>query len=471
MTENALRYHSTRGQAPEITFDDVLLTGLAPDGGLYLPKTWPHFTQSQWRALQGAPYQKIAETIITPFLSGSILEAQLPDMLDKAYANFRHPAIAPLKQIGASDFVLELFHGPTLAFKDYALQVVGQMFDRVLTHYNRRATIVGATSGDTGSAAISAFEGLDAVDIIILYPKGRVSAVQQRQMTSVVAKNVHTLAIDGSFDDCQNMVKAMFKDSIFRQKVQLSAINSINWGRIIAQTVYYAASATAVGAPDRPVSYAIPTGNFGNVFAGYVAQKMGLPVKGFTIATNHNDILNRFIQQNDMRSEQVIPSLSPSMDIQISSNFERFLFDLLQQQGAQLSAIMTDFQTNGTMSLTHQQWQEAKKYLESFRLDDTQTLAAIARAFENCGEIFCPHSIIGVEAGLARKREAGEAVISLATAHPAKFPDAVQQAIARTPELPTFLSDLMSRPEKFEEAPNDLKTVQEIILRKSHTAL
>lgn len=467
MSANALRYHSTRGQAPEITFDEVLLTGLAPDGGLYLPKIWPEFSRDEWRAMQGLSYPEIAQRILSPFLAGSILQPVLPELLEKAYASFHHPAIAPLKQIGASDYVLELFHGPTLAFKDYALQIVGQMFDYVLTQQNRRATIVGATSGDTGSAAISAFEGLEAVDIIILYPKGRVSPVQQRQMTSVTASNVHTLAIEGTFDDCQNHVKAMFNDKTFRDQIKLSAINSINWGRIISQTVYYAAAATSVGAPDRPVSFTVPTGNFGNVFAGYVARQIGLPLSGFTIATNQNDILNRFIQSNDMRKEEVTPSFSPSMDIQISSNFERLLFDLVQQNGAAVRDLMAHFQQDGILKLTDDAWQSATDLMKSYRLDDTETLAAISELYQACGEVFCPHSIIGVKAGLARTRAPREAVISLATAHPAKFPDAVEQAIAIRPELPTFLNDLMSRPERIEEAPNDLAAIQALIKEKS----
>ncbi len=460
-----MRYVSTRGQAPVLNFDDVLLAGLATDGGLYLPEQWPEFSKAQWTALRGLNYQDLAVEVMLPYVEPAISKAELRELVYAAYATFNHDAIAPLRQLGPNHFVLELFYGPTLAFKDYALQLVGHLFSHVLKKKNTRVTIVGATSGDTGSAAIEACRDRDAIDIFILHPQGRVSDVQRRQMTTVPSHNVHNIAIQGDFDNCQDMVKALFADQEFREHYKLGAVNSINWARIMAQVVYYAWAALNLGAPDRAVSFAVPTGNFGNIFAGWVARKMGLPIERLVIGTNHNDILSRFEQTAVMEMTGVQPSISPSMDIQVSSNFERLLFELLGRDAEALRTWMQTFRTQGSNTLNKEIWEHMRTIFSSARFDDKQTSDLILAHYRRSGQLFCPHSVIGVEAASHDARFGTMPYISLATAHPAKFPDAVQKATGIHPPLPPHLSDLMERTERFDVLPNDIQKLQDYMAK------
>ncbi|MCG8358783.1 MAG: threonine synthase, partial [Kiloniellales bacterium] len=370
-----MRYISTRGRAPALAFDDVLLTGLARDGGLYLPESWPRFSEDEIRALAGLSYAEVAYRVIRPFVGGAIEDETLRAMAEATYAGFHHAAVAPLKQLDSRVWLMELFHGPTLAFKDYALQLVGRLFDQVLAARGLTITIVGATSGDTGSAAIEACRGRERVEIFILHPKGRVSEVQRRQMTTITDANVHNIAIEGSFDDCQDLVKALFNDTGFRDEVRLSAVNSINWARIMAQIVYYFQAAVALGAPERDVAFSVPSGNFGNVFAGYAAKQMGLPVGRLIVGSNRNDILARFFASGAMTMAPVEPSLSPSMDIQVSSNFERLLFDLLGRDGAAVERTLNGFRQSGSYTLEGEALAQARALFSGFRLDDAATLA------------------------------------------------------------------------------------------------
>jgi len=462
-----MKYHSTRGAAPVLEFDEVLLAGLARDGGLYLPESWPQFSAEEIRGLAGLSYAALAQEIIQPFVGSALSEAELTALLEDAYAGFGHAAVAPLKQLDSRTWMIELFHGPTLAFKDYALQVVGRLFDHVLAHQNRRVTIVGATSGDTGSAAIEACRDRERVRIFILHPKGRVSEVQRRQMTTVAAANVHNIAIEGSFDDCQDLVKAMFNDTAFRDEMSLSAVNSINWARIMAQIVYYFAAAVALGAPDRRVAFAVPTGNFGNVYAGYAARQMGLPIARLIVGSNRNDILTRFLGSGAMEMRPVEPSLSPSMDIQVSSNFERLLFDILEQDGEAVAETLTRFRSTGQFDLGNRRGAEALGLFEGQRLDDEETLATMARLYRTTGELIDPHSAIGVAAAQNSARDPAVPLVALATAHPAKFPDAVERACGLRPALPARLADLFERKEHCTLLPNDLAVVQAEVRRQS----
>jgi threonine synthase len=455
-----MRYISTRGQAPARDFADVLLAGLAEDGGLFMPETWPHFSPSDWRAMRGLPYAELAARVMQPFVGGSIPFEVLRSICRDAYASFGHPAIVPLVQLETSLFTQELFHGPTLAFKDLAMQVLGRLFDYVLTQRNRRVTIVGATSGDTGSAAIEACAGLDRVDIMILHPHQRTSQVQRRQMTTVLAANVGNLAMEGSFDDCQDMVKAMFADTGFRNEMRLSAVNSINWARIAAQIPYYVAAALSLGAPDRDVAFSVPTGNFGNVFAAWAARRMGLPVARLIVASNRNDILARFLATNDMSMAAVEPSLSPSMDIQISSNFERLLFELLDRDAGATRQTMLDFRKTGRMAVSDPTWHRTRGLFHGFRLDDAGTAAEIRRLHAACGYLADPHTAIGIAAARALPCAGGVPVVAMATAHPAKFPDAMEQATGHRPALPPRMADLFERAERFTILPNDLGTIE-----------
>jgi threonine synthase len=454
-----MRYISTRGGAPARDFAGVLLAGLAEDGGLFMPETWPHLSASDLRAMRGLPYAELAARVMQPFVGDSVPFATLQHICAEAYAGFNHPAVVPLVQLGTSLWSLELFHGPTLAFKDMAMQVLGRLFDHVLTARDQRVTIVGATSGDTGSAAIEAFRDRARVDVAILHPAGRTSEVQRRQMTTVMAPNIANVAIDGNFDDCQNLVKAMFADEPFRREVRLSAVNSINWARIAAQIPYYVASALALGAPEREVAFSVPTGNFGNVLAAWAARRMGLPVARLVVASNRNDILTRFLASNDMSVQGVEPSLSPSMDIQISSNFERLLFELLDRDPVQTAAAMAGFRTTGRMDVPHAAWQRATTVMHGFRLDDAGTLAEIDRLDRECGYLADPHTAIGVAAARALPCK-HVPIIAAATAHPAKFPDAMEQATGRRPMLPKHLADLYERPERFTTAPARLDAVE-----------
>ncbi|WP_282607550.1 threonine synthase [Pelagibius sp. Alg239-R121] len=458
-----MMYRSTRGNAPILKFDDVLLAGLARDGGLYLPESWPSFSAKEIRSFVGMNYPDLAFHIIRPFVGDSIPEDDLKGLIDDAYADFGHAAVAPLKQLDSDLWVMELFHGPTLAFKDFALQLLGRLFDYILTRRGERVTIVGATSGDTGSAAIEACRDRSQIDIFILHPQGRVSEVQRRQMTTVQAANVYNIALDGNFDDCQDAVKAMFNDGEFRDRVSLSAVNSINWARIMAQIVYYFAAGVALGAPDRPIGFSVPTGNFGNVFAAYAAGRMGLPVSQLIVGSNRNDILTRFFETGTMDMLPVEASLSPSMDIQVSSNFERLLFDLLDQDGAAVTETLSNFRSTGRFELASDRLQRAQRLFDGYRLDDEMTLAEVARLHRTTGEVIDPHSAIGIAAARAKRRDDVPVMVAMATAHPAKFPDAVERACGIRPELPDGLSDLYERDERLTSLPNDLAQLMSFV--------
>ena len=461
-----MRYLSTRGKAPLLSFDEVLLTGLARDGGLYLPETWPSFSPQVIRALAGKSYAEVAFAVIRPFVGDSIDEADLRRTLEETYAGFDHRAVAPLKQLDHRTWLMELFHGPTLAFKDYALQLVGRLFDHVLTQRGERVTVIGATSGDTGSAAIEACRDRDQVDIFMLHPKGRTSEVQRLQMTTVLSGNVHNIAVEGTFDDCQDLVKAMFNDMAFRDAMNLSAVNSINWARIMAQIVYYFVAAVALGAPDRAVAFAVPTGNFGNIYAAYAAGRMGLPVSQLIVGSNSNDILTRFFNSGAMEMAPVSPTLSPSMDIQVSSNFERLLFDVLDRDGDRVRETLSAFRATGRFQVTAEQLQRLRRLFDCHRLDDEETLAEIATRYETSGELLDPHTAIGTAAAAAALRDDVDVVVALACAHPAKFPDAVERAAGVRPHLPPRLADLYQREERCAVLPNDLTALQDFIRGK-----
>ncbi|MEQ8332410.1 threonine synthase [Nisaea sp.] len=459
-----MRYISTRGKAPELGFEDVLLTGLARDGGLYVPKTWPTLTQADLKRLAGLSYAETAFEVCRLFTGDAFDDATLKGIMDEVYGSFEHSAVAPLKQLDGNLWMMELFHGPTLAFKDYAMQVLGRMFDHVLTRRGETVTIVGATSGDTGSAAIEAFRDSANAEIFIFFPKGRVSPVQQHQMTTVDAPNVHAIALEGTFDDCQDMVKALFNDIAFRDKHNLSGVNSINWARILPQVVYYVTSALSIGATaERPVSFVVPTGNFGNIFAAYAAKQMGLPIDRMVVATNQNDILSRFLASGEMKLEGVQPSISPSMDIQVSSNFERYLFDLFDRDGAAVTEALSSFRETGHFSVSQGMLDRARAEFDGFRTDEAGTKATIKAVYEETGEITDPHSAVSL--GAARQARASGAIgtgtpmISLACAHPAKFPDAVESAIGLRPALPPRLADLLEREERMTVLANDYGTV------------
>ena len=462
-----MRYVSTRGQAPARDFAGVLLAGLAEDGGLFVPETWPSWSHADLRSLRGLPYAELAARVMQPFIGDSVPFSTLQSICHEAYAGFAHPAVAPLVQLDTNLWSLELFHGPTLAFKDMAMQVLGRLFDYVLTARNERLTIVGATSGDTGSAAIEACRDRARVDIAMLHPRGRTSEVQRRQMTTVLAPNVVNIAVDGNFDDCQDLVKAMFADAPFRRDMHLSAVNSINWARVAAQIPYYVAAALALGAPEREVAFSVPTGNFGNVLAAWAARRMGLPVARLVVASNRNDILARFLAGNDMSISPVEPSLSPSMDIAISSNFERLLFELLDRDPAATAATMAGFRKTGHMEVPHAAWHRATTVMHGFRLDDEGTLAEIRRLDTECGYLADPHTAIGVAAARALPCK-HVPTVAAATAHPAKFPDAMERATGRRPALPKHLVDLYEREERFSTAPNDLDAVEAAVRAFAH---
>jgi threonine synthase len=454
-----VKYVSTRGTAPALGFGDVLLAGLASDGGLYVPDTWPTLPPLR----RDVSYATTAAAVVAPFIDGEIDIGTLRRMCDDAYATFRHPAVCPLVQIGPDDWLLELFHGPTLAFKDVALQLVGRLFDHVLGERGDHVTIVGATSGDTGSAAIDAMAGRDNVDIVVLYPDGRVSEVQRRQMTTVDAANVRTVAIDGTFDDCQDLVKAMFADEAFRAERRLAAVNSINWARVMAQVVYYATATSHLGAG--AVSFAVPTGNFGNVLAGWVARRMGLPVERLVIGSNHNDILARFLHSGIMATSLVVPTLSPSMDIQVSSNFERLLFELNHRDGGLTAEQLHRFRITGSLMVEPDQLDTFTSVFDAARIDDEETLRIIGGTYADTGVLIDPHTAVGLGAARACGGRSGTPMVTLATAHPAKFPDAVEKATGLRPALPTHLADLLERPERTVHLPNDLAVVEAFVAR------
>ena len=459
-----MRYLSTRDARPEPashTFEDVLLGGLAEDGGLYVPERLPALDPAALGGLAGLPYAELAARVIAPFAGDDLTLAQLRGLTARAYGNFMHAAVAPLVQLDERLWLLELFHGPTLAFKDLALQLVGLLFDSALARRGEQVTIVGATSGDTGSAALAACRDKAALDIFMLYPEGRISEVQRRQMTTVDADNAHALAIEGNFDDCQDIVKALFADPVLRRELNLSAVNSINFARIAAQIVYYLAAGLALGAPGRPVSFSVPTGNFGNVYAGHLARGLGLPIARLVVGINENDILARYLGSGDMTLAPVVPSLSPSMDIQVSSNFERLLFELKGRNGTAVAAALRAFRQTGALPADEQAWRAARKLFSAYRVDDAQTLDTIADTWRRCGLLIDPHTAVAVAAAraeLAGNKDATP-MVALATAHPAKFPEAVERATGVRPAVPPALAEIMERRERITTLPNDVGAV------------
>lgn len=459
-----MRYVSTRGDAPDLGFSDALLTGLARDGGLYVPREWPSFSAADIRAMRGLSYPDLATRLLTPFVDGEIEKREFADIIAEAYATFRHDAVCPIVQTGPNSFILELFHGPTLAFKDVAMQLLARLMDHVLADRGKRATIVGATSGDTGGAAIEAFAGRDRTDIFILFPHGRVSPVQQRQMTTSRAGNVHTLAIEGDFDDCQALVKDMFNDHGFRDHVALAGVNSINWARIMAQIVYYFSSALSLGAPDRAVSFTVPTGNFGDIFAGYAAKRMGLPIERLVIATNDNDILARTLASGSYETRGVVATTSPSMDIQVSSNFERLLFEASGRDAATVRGYMAGLKQSGAFTLDAPVLAAIRNEFAAGRATVGETAATIRRTLDGTGYLLDPHTATGVHVAQAIDASSTPMVV-LATAHPAKFPAAVEAACGVSPALPGWLGDLMVRAEKFTVLPSEIKMVEDHINR------
>jgi len=457
-----VKYVSTRGSAPSLGFSDALLAGLARDGGLYVPSEWPTMKKKEIRALRGKTYQEVAFEVLYRFTGGEIPEKDFRSMIDEAYATFRHPAVAPLVQTGPNSFILELFHGTTLAFKDVAMQFLARLMDYTLAERGQRATIVGATSGDTGGAAIDAFAGRDRTDIFILFPHGKVSPVQQRQMTSSTASNVHALAINGNFDDCQNLVKDMFNDTKFRDSVKLSGVNSINWARIMAQVVYYFTAAISLGAPGRKVSFTVPTGNFGDIFAGYVAKQMGLPIDKLVIATNDNDILARTLKTGRYEMRGVQATTSPSMDIQISSNFERLLFEAYDREPNEIKRSMDGLKQSGAFQISEAAMKMIKRDFCAGRATEKQVAATIRDTLSETGYLLDPHTATAVH--VAKKYEkTNSPMVVLSTAHPAKFPDAVKSACAIDPALPVWLADLMNREERFDVLEAELDAVETFI--------
>ncbi len=456
-----MRYVSTRGEAPDLGFEDVLLTGLARDGGLYVPQSWPHLPESQLRDLAGRTYEEIALAVIGPFVAGEVPEATLRAMVGDAYGSFGHPAVAPLSQLDDNVWLLELFHGPTLAFKDVAMQLLARLMDWALAKRGQRATIVGATSGDTGGAAIEAFKASAHASLFILHPHGRVSDVQRRQMTTVDSPSIHNIALEGNFDDCQAIVKALFNDHRFRDETHLAGVNSINWARIMAQIVYFVSSALSLGSPSRPVSFTVPTGNFGDIFAGYVARRMGLPVKRLVIATNVNDILDRTLKSGRYEVRGVYPSSSPSMDIQVSSNFERLLFEIHGRDAAAVRGLMGRLAQSGAFDIDSAPLARLREEFGSAATGETEVAATIRDVLAATGHLLDPHSAVGYHA--ARQNVGREPMISLATAHPAKFPDATEKAAGIRPSLPPRLSGLMTAPERFKVLPNNIEAVKDFI--------
>jgi len=466
-----MQYVSTRGNAPTLDFEGVTLAGLASDGGLYLPRQWPRFTAAQIAQMRGLPYHELATRIMAPFVAGSLSDEELSRLCQAVYGDFGHKAVTPLVQMDETHWLLELFHGPTLAFKDVALQLLGRLFESFLERREKRLTIVGATSGDTGSAAINAVAGLDRVEIFMLHPKGRVSDVQRRQMTTVRAPNVHNLAIEGSFDDAQRHVKRMFGDSQVTSTLNLGAVNSINWARLMAQVVYYFYAGLQLGAPDRPAAYSVPTGNFGDVFAGYVASQMGLPIERLIVATNINDILHRALKDGDYSAGEVTPTHTPSMDIQVSSNFERLLFDCGGRDGAAMAAQMAGFEADKAMQLTNSQRENAAALFTSASADPDETIKAMQWANRNAGEMIDPHTAVGLHASLMLSDNnsvpKGVPIVTLATAHPAKFRDAVERAVGVRPALPNRVGDLFGREEHFTEIAGDYEATRDFVLENA----
>ncbi len=456
-------YISTRGAAPALNFEQVTLAGLAGDGGLYVPERFPSLSSAEIAAMAGLSYVEVAVRVMQPFVGDALDEAELRDLCEQAYGRFAHAAVTPLVQLDGQHWLLELFHGPTLAFKDVALQLLGLLFEKFLARQDKHLTVVGATSGDTGSAAIDALAGRDKVDIFMLHPHGRISDVQRRQMTTVRAPNVHNIAIEGSFDDAQAMVKRMFADREVTDRFSISAVNSINWARLMAQVVYYFYAASQLGGPHRKISFSVPTGNFGDVFAGYVASRMGLPIERLIVATNVNDILHRALSAGDYSTGTVTPTAAPSMDIQVSSNFERLLFDLEGRDGGKTAARMAAFEQNHNMQLEPAMREAASGIFTSHRVDSDDMALAMRWAQDRAGQVIDPHSAIGLSAAQHAKLDPSVPVVTLATAHPAKFPDAVERATGIRPSLPRRIGDLFDREEKYTKLPGDYDSVKQFI--------
>ena len=458
-----MRYVSTRGEAPSLGFTDVMLAGLARDGGLYVPEVWPQLDRDTIAGFAGRPYAEVAAEIIGPFTGGDLADADLARMTREAYDTFRHPAVTPLTQIGPNDFVLELSHGPTLAFKDVAMQLIARLMDHALAQRGERTTIVVATSGDTGGAAVEAFRGRSQVDLIVLYPHGRISDVQRRMMTSAPDGNIHALAIDGTFDDCQALVKAMFNHHAFRDAMRLSGVNSINWARIVAQTVYYFTSAVALGAPQRKIAFTVPTGNFGDVYAGYVAQRMGLPIERLVIATNVNDILTRTFASGTYALHDVVETSSPSMDIQVSSNFERALFEASGRDAGAVRAAMGSLAQSRQFSIPSKPLTVLRDIFSAGSAEEAEVAAMIRTMRNEAGYAIDPHTAVAMAVAEKEPRDKSVAMVTLSTAHPAKFPDAVEAACGVRPALPAWLGDLETRNERITRLPADQGKVEEFI--------
>jgi threonine synthase len=460
-----VRYISTRGQAPALEFEEVMLAGLAADGGLYVPESWPTLNSAAIAEFRGLPYAELAARIMQPFVGRCVSPTDLRAITAAAYGRFDHQAVAPLTQLEANLWLMELYHGPTLAFKDVAMQVLGRLYDHVLSRRDQTITLIGATSGDTGSAAIEAVRECRRARIFVMHPHNRTSEVQRRQMTTVIAPNVHNIAIEGTFDDCQGLLKAMFNDADFRRHTRMSAVNSINWARIMPQIVYYFAAALALGAPARPVSFCVPTGNFGDIYAGYCAAMMGLPIERLVIATNVNDILTRALTTGRHELGQVEPTISPSIDIQVSSNFERLLFDIHDRDGSAVAALMCQLDEDGRFEIHPDRLRLARRLFDAHRVDEEQTRRTIAAVYHGTRQLIDPHTAVGIGAAWAQPADHAVPMIVLGTAHPAKFPEAVEQAVGIRPPLPPFLADLYDRPEQFTVLPNDLPTVQQHVLK------
>ena len=459
----AMDYVSTRGSAPALDFEGVTLAGLASDGGLYVPRQWPQFSSREIAAMRGLSYAETAVRVMMPFVAGSLDEDELRDLCTQAYGSFSHAAVTPLVQLDGQHWLLELFHGPTLAFKDVALQLLGLLFEKFLSTRETELTIVGATSGDTGSAAIDAVAGREKINIFMLHPEGRISEVQRRQMTTVLAPNIHNIAIKGSFDDAQSIVKSLFNDADFSSRFSLSAVNSINWARLMAQIVYYFYAAVRLGAPERPIAFSVPTGNFGDVFAGYVAAQCGLQVEKLIVATNVNDILHRAFTSGDYSAGKVTATATPSMDIQVSSNFERLLFDLSGRDGPALAMMMTDFETSKAMTIPKDMIAGARPLFTSARIDANGMALAMRRAAEGSGQQIDPHTAIGLAAAYESGVKSDVPVVTLATAHPAKFRDAVERATGSRPSLPSRIGSLFEREERFDTLPATIEAIRDYV--------
>jgi len=465
-----MRYVSTRGEAPPLDFVEVMLAGLARDGGLYVPETWPQLDEATIASFAGRPYAEIAREVMRPFVDGALADADLARMAQEAYGNFRHPATAPLVQLASSTFVLELFHGPTLAFKDLAMQLVARLMDHVLRERGQRTTIAVATSGDTGGAAVEAFRGRAQVDLVVLYPHNRISEVQRRMMTTAADANVHALAIEGTFDDCQALVKAMFNHHALRDRIALSAVNSINWARVLAQVVYYFTAAVSLGAPARKVAFTVPTGNFGDVYAGYVAARMGLPIDRLVIATNVNDILARTFATGAYEIREVISTTSPSMDIQVSSNFERLLFDAYKRDAAAIRNLMGSLTQSKRFAVSSAALGEMRSRFSAEHADEDEVAAAMRATFREAGYCVDPHTAVALAVAEKEARDPKIPMIVLSTAHPAKFPDAVAAACGHLPKLPDWLADLGNRKERITVLPPDQAAVEKFVLSVSRAA-